>query len=142
MTTVAQMLKQKNRTICSIGPDATVLDAITKMAEEDVGAILVMERDSLKGIFTERQYTRKATFADQNFSSTPVRNVMERKVMYVQPDQSNEECLALMIAKRIRHLPVLDGGKVVGIISIGDLGKSILADKEFTIDQLEHYMYG
>lgn len=142
MTTVKQVLGQKSKDLWSIGPDATVFDAIAKMADKDVGSILVMDDGKLVGIITERHYARRIALKGKTSPSVLVRDIMERQVMYVRPDQSLEECLALMTAKHVRHLPVLDGEKVIGIVSIGDLGKGIIADQKFVIEQLVHYVHG
>ena len=140
--TVLQLLNQKDRTISSIHPDATVFDAITKMAENNIGSLLVMDGEELVGIITERDYTRNVVLKGHLPPTTPVREIMERRVIFVLPEQTVEQCMALMSDKRVRHLPVLDGKKPIGIISIGDLVKSIIGDQKFMIDQLEHYIHG
>jgi CBS domain-containing protein len=142
MITVLQLLNQKDRTISSIHPDATVFDAITKMAENNIGSLLVMDGEELVGIITERDYTRNVVLKGHLPPTTPVREIMERRVIFVLPEQTVEQCMALMSDKRVRHLPVLDGKKPIGIISIGDLVKSIIGDQKFMIDQLEHYIHG
>ncbi len=142
MITVLQLLIQKDRTISSIHPDATVFDAITKMAENNIGSLLVMDGEELVGIITERDYTRNVVLKGHLPPTTPVREIMERRVIFVLPEQTVEQCMALMSDKRVRHLPVLDGKKPIGIISIGDLVKSIIGDQKFMIDQLEHYIHG
>jgi len=142
MITVLQLLNQKDRTISSIHPDATVFDAITKMAENNIGSLLVMDGEELVGIITERDYTRNVVLKGHLPPTTPVREIMERRVIFVLPEQTVEQCMALMSDKRVRHLPVLEGEKPIGIISIGDLVKSIIGDQKFMIDQLEHYIHG
>jgi len=142
MITVLQLLNQKDRTISSIHPDATVFDAITKMAENNIGSLLVMDGEELVGIITERDYTRNVVLKGHLPPTTPVREIMERRVIFVLPEQTVEQCMALMSDKRVRHLPVLEGKKPIGIISIGDLVKSIIGDQKFMIDQLEHYIHG
>jgi len=142
MTTVRQLLDQKGRKIWSIHPDATVFDAIAKMAEKDIGSLVVMDRDELVGIITERHYSRNVVLKGKTSPTTPVRDIMERYVVVARPEQSVDQCMALMSEKRVRHLPVFEGKKPIGIVSIGDLVKSIIGDQKFTIDQLEHYIHG
>ncbi|MDP1730910.1 MAG: CBS domain-containing protein [Devosia sp.] len=142
MTTVRQLLKQKGPLIWSIGPDATVFDAIAKMAEKDIGSLLVMDGEELVGIITERHYARKVVLKGKTSPKTRIREIMEKKVLFVRPDQSVEQCMAIMGQKRLRHLPVLEGKKVVGVVSIGDLLGSVISDHKFTIDQLEQYIHG
>ncbi len=142
MTTVRQLLDQKGRGIWSIHSDATVFDAIAKMAEKDVGSLVVMEGDELVGIITERHYARNVVLKGKTSPAISVRDIMERRVVIARPEQTVEQCMALMSEKRVRHLPVLEGEKPIGIISIGDLVKSIIGDQKFMIDQLEHYIHG
>jgi CBS domain-containing protein len=142
MTTVRRVLEQKPSNLWTISPDATVFDAIAKMAEKDVGSMLVMDGDELIGIITERHYSRNVALKGKTSPAMLVRDIMEKNVMYVRPEQSVEECMALMTEKRVRHLPVLEGKKMLGIVSIGDLVKSIIADQKFVIEQLEHYVHG
>jgi CBS domain-containing protein len=142
MTTVRQLLDQKGRTIWSIGPDATVFDAVAKMAEKSVGSLLVMDDDKLIGIITERDYARKVVLKGKSSPTIPVRDIMETEVIAVLPEQSVEQCMAIMTEKRVRHLPVVQGDKPIGIVSIGDLVKSIISDQKFIIDQLEHFIHG
>jgi len=142
MTTVRQLLDQKDGKIWSIHPDATVFDAVAKMAEKDVGSLVVMDGDALVGIITERHYARNVVLKGKTSPAIPVREIMERNVIIARPEQSVEQCMALMTEKRVRHLPVCEGEKPIGIVSIGDLVKSIIGDQKFTIDQLEHYIRG
>jgi CBS domain-containing protein len=142
MTTVRQLLDQKGRKIWSIHPDATVFDAIAKMAEKDIGSLVVMDGDELVGMITERHYARNVVLKGKTSPATPVRDIMERRVIIARPEQSVDQCMALMTEKRVRHLPVLEGEKPIGIISIGDLVKSTIGDQKFIIDQLEHYIHG
>jgi CBS domain-containing protein len=142
MTTVRQLLDQKGHTVCSIHPDATVFDAVARMAEKDIGSLAVMDGDRLVGIVTERHYARNIVLKGKASPTTPVRDIMETRVVTVRPEQTVEQCMALMTDKRLRHLPVLDGDKMVGLVSIGDLVKSIIGDQKFTIEQLEHYIHG
>ena len=142
MTTVRQLLDQKGRKIWSIKPNATVFDAIAKMAEKDIGSLVVMDGDELVGIITERHYARNVFLKGKASPATSVSDIMERKVIIAQPEQSVEKCMAIMTEKRLRHLPVFEGKKPIGIVSIGDLVKSIIGDQKFVIDQLEHYIHG
>jgi CBS domain-containing protein len=141
MTIVQQLLAQKGRDVLSVRPEDTVYDAIKKMADENVGSLVVVEHGKLVGIFTERHYARNVFLKGRSSPQTQVAEIMERKVVCVNPSQSVEECMALMNAKRVRHLPVIDGGTLLGIVSIGDLVKSIISDREFAIEQLEHYIH-
>ena len=142
MKLVQQLLDRKGDEIISIAGDASVFDAIKLMADHTVGSLLVMEGDNLKGIVTERDYARKVILAGKSSRQTPVREIMTTAVLCAKLEQSVEQCLALMTDKRIRHLPVADGGKVVGLVSIGDLLKEIIAEQQFIIEQLEHYIAG
>jgi CBS domain-containing protein len=142
MITIRQLLDQKGGNIVSIHPDATVFDAIGKMADNDVGSLVVIDREALVGIITERHYARNVVLKGKTSPATPVREIMEKNVVTARPEQFVEECMALMTEKRVRHLPVIEGGKLVGIVSIGDLVKSIIGDQRFVIDQLEHYIHG
>jgi len=144
-TTVAQILKSKadsGHTIHTIGKTDSVYDAIKLMAEKGIGALLVMDGDSIAGIVTERDYARKIVLQDRSSKATRVEEIMTSRVRYVEPSQSIDECMALMTEHRMRHLPVLEDGKLVGLVSIGDLVKSVIADQQFTISQLEHYIHG
>ena len=142
MTTVQQLLDAKGPDIYWVGSDDTVLDALKMMDNKDVGAVLVKDGDRLAGIFTERQYARKVFLKGRSSPKTLVREVMEPDVICVAPEQTTDACMALMTEKRIRHLPVLRDEQVIGMISIGDLVKSLIADREFTIEQLEHFIRG
>jgi len=143
MKSVAQILKTKlEQTVHTITPSTSVFEAVRQMAEKNIGALLVMEDVKIVGIITERDYARKIVLMGLSSKETPVRDIMTSPVMYVRPDQTNEECMALMTDNRVRHLPVIDNGKLVGLISIGDLVKDIIAEQKFTIQQLEHYIMG
>jgi CBS domain-containing protein len=142
MTMVNQLLKAKGRGYFSVRPDETVYSAIKKMGEKDIGALLVMDRATLVGILTERDYARNVALKGRSSPQTLVREIMSAQVTYVEPDDTVEKSLALMTEKRVRYLPVVKDGAVVGIISIGDLAKSIIGDQRFTIDQLEIYCGG
>jgi len=141
MKTVAQMLEQKPTGVISIRPDAAVLDALKLLAERDVGAVLVMDGTRLAGIFSERDYARKVALKGKSSSDTLVSDIMTREVVFVTPAQNNEECMALMTQKRIRHLPVIDKDRVLGVLSIGDLVKDTISEQQFIISQLEHYIH-
>lgn len=140
MATVKQLLDKKGHDVLSIGPDDTVLNAIKKMADHDVGSLLVLEDEKLIGIFTERHYARNVFLKGRSSPQTRIRDVMSTRVVCARPEQSVEECMAVMTDKAVRHLPVLDKKKVIGIISIGDLVESIISDQKFVIEQLEHYI--
>ena len=140
--TVRHLLAQKGGNVWTISPDAKVLDAVAKMAEKDVGSLIVMEDKKLVGIITERHYSRNVVLKGRTSPTTLVREIMETNVIHVTSEQSVERCMALMTDKRVRHLPVVEGAKVIGIVSIGDLLKHIISKREFVIDQLEHYIQG
>ena len=141
MTIVQQLLDTKSREIHSVRPDDTVLKALEVMKDKDIGSVLIKDDDRLVGIFTERHYARRVFLKGKSSPKTLVRDVMETDVICVGPEQTAEACMALMTEKRIRHLPVLHDDRLVGVVSIGDLLKSIIADREFTIDQLEQFIY-
>ena len=143
MTSAAQVLKSKPRqTVESVAPSTSVFDAVKLMAEKNIGALLVLEEQKIVGIITERDYARKVVLLGRSSKETPVRDIMSSPVMYVRPDQTNEECMALMTDNRLRHLPVVDQGRLLGLISIGDLVKDIISEQKFIIEQLEHYISG
>ena len=142
MDTVKQLLDSKGKDVWTIQPDETVLDAIRKMAEKDVGALVVVENSKPVGIITERHYARNVFLKGRRSPTTPIREVMSTPIICASGEHSVEECMAVMTEKRIRHLPVLDQGELVGVVSIGDLVKSRIADQEFTIEQLVHYIHG
>jgi CBS domain-containing protein len=140
--TVKHLLGHKGRNVWTVDPDATVFDALAKMAEKDVGCLVVMDGERLVGIITERHYSRNVILKGKASPTTLVREIMESNVIHVRADQSVEQCMALMTEKRVRHLPVIEDMKVIGLISIGDLLKFIISKKEFAIDQLQHYIQG
>jgi CBS domain-containing protein len=119
-----------------------VLEAVRLMAEKNIGGLLVLEGGSVVGVVTERDLARKAFSTAMSPKDTPVRDIMTSQVMYVSPDRTSEECMALMTENRFRHLPVLDKGRLVGLVSIGDLVKDVISEQKFTIEQLEHYIAG
>jgi len=143
MTSVIQILRAKpEQTVHTIAPTAMVFDALKLMAEKNIGALVVTEGANVVGIITERDYARKVILMARSSKETPVREIMTSTVMYVRPDQTSQECMTLMTEKRLRHLPVMDGGKLIGLVSIGDLVKDIISEQRFIIEQLEHYITG
>lgn len=143
MKTLKQLLQSKAKALVTVGPNETVHRALSLMAEHDVGALLVLDGGRLIGIFSERDYARKVALHGKSSKDTPVREVMTEKVLFVTPEQTVSQCLALMTEKRFRHLPVLDNSqKVVGVISIGDLVKEKISEQSFIIEQLERYITG
>jgi CBS domain-containing protein len=140
MAVVAQLLKHKGSTVYSVDPEAPVLDAIRLMAEHRVGALLVMRDQQLLGVVSERDYARKVILKGRSSSETPVRQIMSSPVLTVRPDQLVRECMQIVTDKRIRHLPVVEGGRVVGVLSIGDLVRAVLEEQQQTIEELEHYI--
>jgi CBS domain-containing protein len=142
MKTVAELLRAKPTRVISVRPEQSVLDAIKVLASEDIGAAVVMTGDRLAGIFSERDYTRKIILKGRASDTTRVEEVMTANVVCVSPRTKARECMALMTEKNIRHLPVLDDARVVGMISIRDIVSDIIADQDFTIEQLEHYISG
>jgi CBS domain-containing protein len=140
MTIVRHILDKKGQFVWTIRPDDTVFAAIEEMARKDVGALVVVENGDPIGIFTERHYARNVFLKGRSSPTTVVKDVMRTGFLYVTPDRTVEECMAIMTAERVRHLPVMDDGNLVGLISIGDLVKSIIEDREFIIDQLTNYI--
>lgn len=143
MTIVSDILKAKAEpSVHTIGPDASAYEAAQLMARKNIGGLLVVEGERIVGIVTERDYARKLVPMERAPKTTPVREIMSSPVMYVRPQHSSGECMALMTENRLRHLPVVDDGRLVGLVSIGDLVKDIISDQRFTIEQLEHYITG
>jgi CBS domain-containing protein len=142
MKRVRDILEVKGREIFAIEPGASVYDAMKRMADKGVGALLVMEGAKLVGIISERDYARKVILEGRSSRTTQVREIMTAPVLYTEPGQNIEECMALMTEKRVRHLPVMDEDRVIGVISIGDLVKSIITEQKFIIEQLERYIRG
>ena len=141
MTTVKQLLDIKGRNILSMSPNDSVYSAVERMSENNIGALLVIENGQLAGILSERDYARKVILKGKSSKNTLIREIMTPDVLCVSPETTVEECMALLTESRVRHLPVMDGGKLMGIVSIGDLVKQIISDKDFTIQQLEHYIH-
>jgi CBS domain-containing protein len=141
MKIVRRLLEGKTRGVWSITPDRTVEEAVRLMAEHDVGALLVVVEGRLVGIVTERDVVRKVVLQGRNPATTPIAEIMTERVLYVRPEQTVEECMALMTDKHLRHLPVLDDGRILGIVSIRDVVADLIAEKSFIIEQLENYIY-
>jgi len=142
MKTVRDILKVKGTDVWCVDPDATVFDALQRMAEKEVGALVVTEGAQVVGLISERDYARKVILHGRASPTTLVREIMTSHVVYTHIEQSIEECMALVTEKRIRHLPVMAEGKLVGVVSIGDLVKSIISDQQFMIEQLVRYISG
>ena len=142
MTIVRHILDKKGQFVWTIRPDDTVFAAIEEMARKDVGALVVVDNGDPIGIFTERHYARNVFLKGRSSPTTVVKDVMRTGFLYVAPDRTVEECMAIMTVERVRHLPVMDDGNLAGLISIGDLVKNIIEDREFVIDQLTNYIAG
>lgn len=143
MATVAEILKSKSdQQVYAVAPSATVYEALRLMADKGIGALLIQEGADIQGIFTERDYARKIALMGRSSVDTPVREVMTTAVLFVQPQESTDACMQLMTGKRLRHLPVMEGGKLIGLVSIGDLVKQIISEQQFTIEQMAHYIHG
>jgi len=140
MRNVRELLEQKGTAIFSVRPEVTVFATLQLMAEKEIGAVLVLEADRLVGMFSERDYARQVILKGKASKDTPVRDVMTARVTYIRPEQTVEDCMALMTDKHVRHLPVLDQGKVIGLVSIGDIVKAVISEKQFIIEQLENYI--
>jgi CBS domain-containing protein len=141
MTTARQLLDRKGRAIFSVEPKVPVLEAIRAMAAHHVGALLVMQGETLAGIVSERDYARKVILLGRSSADTPVQDIMSSPVITVSPDTSVQTCMQIMTDKRVRHLPVIDGGRVIGMVSIGDLVKAVIAEQQQHIEQLESYIH-
>ena len=142
MITIKELLRKKNSDIWSISPQASVYQALELMAQKDVGALLVIENDKLVGIFSERDYARKVILKGKASRETAVSELMTKSVYYVTPDNTLEEAMALMTSKHIRHLPIMNQGKLVSIVTLGDVVKRIISEQKLTIDELENYLTG
>ncbi len=142
MTFVRQILQAKGHDTWTIDPDATVLEALKVMAAHNIGALVVTEEDEVVGIFSERDYARRVILHDKASNSTPISDVMTPEVICVHPDLTVDKCMAVMSDKHIRHLPVLENERLVGVISIGDVVKTIISDQQVMINHLEDYIYG
>ena len=143
MNTVAQILGSKpDRAVYTMEPTTSAHEAVRLMADKNIGALVVVERDKVVGIVSERDYARKVVLMARSSKDTPLSDIMSSPVLYVHPGQTSEECMALMTENRLRHLPVMDGGRLIGLISIGDLVKATISEQQFIIEQLEHYISG
>ncbi len=142
MTTVKQLLQTKGTDIWTIAPDDSVQDALNRMVDKNVGALLVVEAGDLVGIVSERDYARMSVLKDDFSMTTRISEIMTTRVIWVRPEQTIEDCMALMTDKRIRHLPVLENDQLVGVVSIGDVVKAVISPQEFLIEQLENYIVG
>ncbi len=142
MKLVSQILEAKGRDVWSVTPDTTVLEALQLMEDRKVGALLVLREDKLAGVFSERDYARKVILKGKSSIDTPVKDIMSSTVVRIALDQSTAECMSLMTEKRVRHLPVMDGKKLVGVVSIGDVVKAVIADQEDVIEELQQYITG
>lgn len=142
MKSVRHLLDVKGHDVWTIDPDATVYHALERLAEKDIGALVVTEGDALAGVFSERDYARKVALHGRASKETLVRQVMTPDVITVTPDQPIDDCMSLMTEHRIRHLPVMEAGEIVGVISIGDVVKEVIAEQEFQIEQLTNYISG
>jgi CBS domain-containing protein len=142
MKSVRQLLPLKPREVWSVSPDQSVYEALQLMAEKDIGAVLVLQKGQVVGIFSERDYARKIILKGKSSKETTVGELMIRDVLYVRPEQSIEECMALMTDKHIRHLPVMEKDQLLGIVTIGDIVKAIISEQQFIIRELENYITG
>ena len=142
MKTVRSLLQAKGYDVWTIAPDASVHEALKLMADKNVGALLVLEGGELVGVISERDYARKVVLKGRSSRDTAIRDIMTTSVMAVRPDQTVEECMALMTEAHIRHLPVMADGRLIGVVSIGDVVKSIITDQGFMIEQLTNYIAG
>ena len=142
MKRIQTLLKKKGYDVWRIAPDASVYDAIHLMAEKGVGALIVMDGQKLVGVISERDYARKIILEGRSSENTKISEIMSAEVITVAPDNRIEECMAIMTERRIRHLPVLDGDELLGVISLGDLVKYIIAEQQFVIEQMERYIAG
>lgn len=139
---VKDILEVKGRSVWSVEPGASVYEAMALMADKGVGALMVMEEETVVGVISERDYARKVILEGRSSRTTAVREIMTSHVLYAEPEQTIEQCMAVMTDKRVRHLPVMEGDKLAGVISIGDLVKSIITEQKFIIEQLEKYIKG
>ena len=142
METIRQLLEEKGADVWTIAPDATVYEAIGLMADKEVGALVVMQGERIVGMITERDYARKVILKGRSSQQTRVGDIMAREVLYTHGGQTIHEAMAVMTNRRVRHLPVLEADRLIGIISMGDLVNAIIAEQQFIIEQLEHYIAG
>jgi len=142
LAAIQQLLDKKGHDVWSVHPDDSVFNAIKEMADKQIGSLVVLEDDKIVGIITERHYARNVILKGKSSPDTPVRDIMTTRVVCARPAQTVQECMAVMTERRVRHLPVVDHKRLIGLVSIGDLVKHIIADQEFTIEQLTHYIHG
>jgi len=142
MRAAKDIIQYKGSTVWSVGPDDTVLHALAVMAEHEIGAVLVLGSDKIAGILTERDYARKVVLAGKSSHDLAIREVMTQAVICVSPESTIDECLGLMTENRVRHLPVVEEKRVIGLVSIGDLVRATIAEQEHVIEQLQHYIAG
>ncbi len=142
MNTVKELLQEKGSAVWTVAPTVTVYEALQLMAEKNIGAVVVIDGGNVVGMFTERDYARKVVLAGRSSKTTKVGELMIQDVLYISPGDTIENCMALMTDKRLRHLPVMSNGQLAGLISIGDIVRAIISDREFTIRELEHYITG
>lgn len=142
MPTVKEILDGKGREFWSVSPATSIYEALRLMADKEIGSVLVVSGTEVKGLFTERDYARKVALDKDTSPDTPVEQIMTTQVLVTRPDQSVDECMALMTEKRVRHLPVVSDGEIVGVVSIGDLVKAVISEQRFIIAQLENYIAG
>ncbi|MDF1500564.1 MAG: CBS domain-containing protein [Anaerolineales bacterium] len=142
MSTIRLLLEKKGHNVWSVAPDATVYDALRLLDERDIGALLVIRGEELVGILSERDYARKVALKGKTSMKTPVHEIMTDQVIVIGPERTIEQAMAIMTERRLRHLPVVENDQVIGVVSIGDLVKEIIADREFIIEQLESYIAG
>jgi CBS domain-containing protein len=140
METVKQLLEKKGHEVWTVTPETSVFDAVKLMADKNVGALVVVQVRKVVGLISEREYSREVVLKGRSSKTTAVRDIMTSPVLYARPDQTVEDCMALVTEKRTRHLPVLDGEELIGIVSIGDLVKAVISHQQFIIEQLEHYI--
>jgi len=138
--TIREILDNKGHQIWSVSPDTKIFEVLQLMAEKNIGALVVLDGDKLVGIISERDYARKVALKGKTSKETPVRDIMTPKVLYVTPEKTAEDCMALMIEKRIRHLPVYEQDKLIGVVSIGDVVKAVIEEKKIAIEHLENYI--
>jgi CBS domain-containing protein len=141
-STVREILSKKGNTVWSVSPQHTIYDTLKLMAEKNLGAVIVLENTKIVGIFSERDYARHSVKENLELRKTPIKNMMTSRILFVSPTQTTEECMSLMTSKHIRHLPVIEDDKLIGLISIGDVVKKVIEDHKFSINQLERYVSG
>lgn len=142
MKKVQELVAEKGGDVCCVNPDLSVFEALSLMAEKNIGALLVKKHDRVVGLISERDYARKVALENHSSRDTLVGDIMSDKVIYAEPTATVEQCMALMTDKHIRHLPVMEGDRLLGLVSIGDLVKAVIAEQQFMIEQLEHYISG